>query len=262
MCLLICASKNRIPEASLRNGNSNHPHGIGVAWHIEDGTVEYKKNITIDEAIEFSKTLPLGHCFHFRYASVGGEDKNLVHPFPISKDVRLVQEGIDKAVLFHNGHFSDWNPLLINHLSTRLTLPKGKWSDTRAIAFLVSIHGTAILDLLGAKAGKFIVMTELENFFFGNFEDVDGVLYSNDSYRTQRTTRGTGLNNSTSNVRTEAGPTVGTPHVPGKFSQPSQPLSSNEINLAARETMTDEEYNEIIAYFKELVPEDTVLQHS
>lgn len=264
MCLIIVSKTARPKEEYIRNGMLNHPDGVGVAWH-EKGEVYYKKNLTEDEAVKMAAELPIGYVMHFRWASVGGKDKSLVHPFPVSKDVPLLDEGKAKSVVFHNGTWSAWDNVLVNHLSSRVTLPRGKWSDTRAIAFLVHVHGKGILKLL-ESAGKFIYMKDGDNWGFGNFIDDEGVSYSNESYKRHiRGGCGTGLDkpNSTtigsnyspvgaSTHSTTPSTTAARAIPPGSqaWSTPRVVPSQNVVPHSERETMTPTEYAELKSYFE------------
>lgn len=255
MCLIIASRTGRPKEEYIRNGFANHPDGTGIAWFEKDG-VHYKKGLTVEETITMSKELPVGYVIHFRWASVGGKDKSLIHPFPISKDVILRPEGTAKSVLFHNGHWDSWNNVLVNHLSSRLVLPTGKWSDTRAIAFLVSIHGTPFLNLL--DVGKFIVMANGKQYAFGDFQEEDGVYYSNSSHKNFiRGGCGTGLNNGTSRVGTAYEPITPRSTRP-PISQPSQPLlgdtqritPQSKVGAEERRVLSAEEFQELREYFE------------
>lgn len=155
MCLIVWAESARPEPKYLMNAVKQHPHGVGVAWK-EEGRLRFKKDFTHDEMLEFAATMPLGYIMHFRKASVGGLDANLIHPFIVSKTSPIMSEGDATALLFHNGHWPNWNNVILNHLTRHNILPKGVWSDTRAIAYLTAFHGVELLKML---PGKFIVAT-------------------------------------------------------------------------------------------------------
>ena len=81
----------------------------------------------------------------------------MTHPFPIEVDVSLDSEGITPDyVLFHNGHWNKWQETLFNRtLSLNVRLPQGRWSDTRAMAYLAAHHGLAVLDFIDEKVVAF-----------------------------------------------------------------------------------------------------------
>lgn len=260
MCLIIYAKDARPKPEYIENGFSNHPDGTSIAWQ-EGDFIHYKKDITLEECKKMAAELPLGYVIHCRWASVGGKDKSLIHPFPVRKDVPLRVEGKTKRVLFHNGHWNDWSNVLVNHLTSRVLLPKGKWSDTRAISFLVSVHGNNVLNLL-SKAGKFVVMSSARTSTFGTFILHEGVYYSNDSYNRLTRFRGTGVTTVGVGQQSYNLPsTAGTcdPCTAGKLTPPT--LSSTEafhlastheadIKVNDREALTTAEYDEVLRYYE------------
>src|ERR1019366_5476325 len=178
MCLLLAAVKGRPTEEAIRNSASGNPDGIGYAYK-ENGILHYEKGISVDRAVELSKTLPLGFCMHFRIATSGGVVPELIHPFPVRLDAPLTKKGKANKLLFHNGVFSEWKEVLIKHLTERITLPLGKWSDTRALALLCAIHGRHFLNLV-PRGNKFAFMTPAKIHLLGEgwIED-GGVWFSN-----------------------------------------------------------------------------------
>lgn len=181
MCLLLFAKSGRPTEDAIRNSASSNRDGIGYAFK-KDGILHYEKGITIEKAIELSKTLPLGFCMHFRMASIGGVSKDLIHPFDVRLDVPLKQKGKSNRLLFHNGHFSDWKEVLLKHLTERFKLPEGQWSDTRALAMLAAMHGRQFLNLItGFNKFAFMTPTKVHLIGTGWIED-NGVWYSNSGY--------------------------------------------------------------------------------
>jgi hypothetical protein len=186
MCLIVFARDARPEPEHLENGASSNSHGTGIAWK-ENGYLRYEKGLDTKEVIKMSKALPLGFVIHFRIASAGGTDEKLIHPFPVRLDVPLKQKGKSNKLLFHNGHWSPWKEMLVNHLSPKIVLPDGVWSDTRAIALLTAIHGPAFLKVLtegkiGYGAGKFVLMTPAKTKIYGDWKEEKGVFYSNGSY--------------------------------------------------------------------------------
>lgn len=181
MCLIIHAKENRPKPDYIANGARTNSDGIGIAWR-EEGYLRYRKGLSIDETVELAATLPLDYVIHFRMASIGGKSEKLIHPFPIRLDVPLKQQGKSNKLLFHNGHWADWEKTLLNNLSYRITLPDGIWSDTRALALLTALHGKGFLQLLGGD-NRFILMTAKSTSAIGDFIEDDGVFYSNGGYK-------------------------------------------------------------------------------
>jgi hypothetical protein len=130
--------------------------GGGVAWR-EDGYVHWHKGLDLEEMRKYCKNLPLPFIAHFRIASIGGKSKELCHPFPIEKDVPLVTKGKTNGfVLFHNGHWGAWkNDGKEAAFRSGTPIPPGKWSDTRAMAFVASIYGNGILEFIDEKTVVF-----------------------------------------------------------------------------------------------------------
>lgn len=183
MCLIIYAKSARPAERHLLNAFSHHPHGIGMAWKA-DGKLNFTKDLKLEEVISLNATMPPGYVIHFRKSSIGGVNKDLIHPFIVSNQSPLRQSGEAKALLFHNGHWPDWERVMLNHLNKSTLLPKGVWSDSRAIAILLAIHGPDILRLL---PGRFVLAKEDQISLWGDWVEEKtkgGVCYfSNDTFR-------------------------------------------------------------------------------
>lgn len=114
--------------------------------------VWWKKGLKDDEEVKkFIKdqnlTFPL--VIHFRTASIGGVLPELTHPFPTSGNAPLWLSGYAPEVLFHNGTISQWDDLVLNvGLKSTEKFPTGEWSDSRALAWLVQLKGSGILDFV------------------------------------------------------------------------------------------------------------------
>jgi len=186
MCLIIYSKSGRPKQEYIENGEASNDDGTGIAW-IENGYLRYIKGIDLKETIKLSQELPLGYIIHFRMASIGGVDPQLIHPFPVNVHVPLQQKGKANKLLFHNGHWHSWKQHLMDHLSPKVILPEGKWSDTRAIALLTAIHGKnflrTIADGQAGWAGKFALMTPSKTTLIGRWEEEEGVFYSNANYK-------------------------------------------------------------------------------
>lgn len=150
MCVVLIADKLPLEEEHVESSFHSNDHGAGVAWR-EGGRVHWKKGIMeLGEVQDLIKKLPLPYVAHFRIASVGGKSKALCHPFTIDKDASVEPEGSTKGeVLFHNGHWGEWRRELKEAASHfKIRLPRGKWSDTRAMAFVTHAYGDGYLDLI------------------------------------------------------------------------------------------------------------------
>jgi hypothetical protein len=122
---------------------------------------------------------------HFRIASIGGVKPELTHPFIVDSEVPLPLEGRTQGqVLFHNGHWSNWNEKCLEAaIRANVRLPEeGPWSDTRGMAFLVSLYGKGVMDMLTSQKGV-VFAPDKTNIYTGNgWEDINGVWCSNDYF--------------------------------------------------------------------------------
>ena len=127
-------------------------HGGGIAW-VSGDKVHYKKNLDAKEMMKVIKNeARLPAIVHFRIASVGHIVPELCHPFPIEDGVTTKLHGITDKVLFHNGTWDSWKDTLLQSLiSTNKKLPKGYWSDSRAMAYIANEHDESVLNLVDGK---------------------------------------------------------------------------------------------------------------
>jgi len=151
MCLLITAEGKRPSEELLRRAARANSDGAGIAW-IEGELVRWEKNVDPEVAIRLAARVPMPFLVHFRWATVGGVNTPLCHPFPVSRGVSTQAAGRARAVLAHNGHWHGWE----DHsgaIAARagVRVPKGPWSDSRAIAWVAHLVGEEALELIDEK---------------------------------------------------------------------------------------------------------------
>jgi hypothetical protein len=134
--------------------------GGGLAWREKnkagENVVIWRKGIEdVKEMKELMKKLPLPYVAHFRVASSGGVTRQLTHPFPITKLAQLHTGGTTKGwVLFHNGDWKEWSDAArLAAIHSNTPIPPGKFSDTRAIAWLCSIYGLGFMEFLPGQRG-------------------------------------------------------------------------------------------------------------
>lgn len=177
MCvILICEEKRADIETLLLCEQANKDGG-GIAW-VSGDYVEYKKAVTAQEIFEISCAEPLPQIIHFRLGTVGGNGKLLCHPFPVSKKTELALEGQAKKVLFHNGHWSRWKEFCTETIvQNKEKAPKGKWSDSRAMAWLAAIYGESFLNFIGEKVVVF--SSKAINIYGEGWIEKVGVVFSN-----------------------------------------------------------------------------------
>lgn len=160
MCVIISGRENKPTLVELQAAERQNPDGGSLSWCTADGVV-FRKGLTA-EAIHKDLSALTGDTrwtVHFRYATVGGTNDGLCHPFPISSDTPLDAEGTADRVLFHNGTVHDWQERLADVAldpKFKIQVPAGEWSDSRAIAWLLALNkSTRGLRFI---EGKFIVM--------------------------------------------------------------------------------------------------------
>jgi len=185
MCLIIVCEKNIPSIETMQKANNYNNDGIGVAYR-KDGKVVVKKDLNVKEAYNLLTSVELPAIVHFRLATAGGASKKLIHPFIIDKhsDVSNKSFETDKAVLFQNGHYSDYEDKLINLcIHQGFPVPSGPMSDSRAIAIMVSVLGDGLLKLI--KTSKFVVFSTKNLKVFGDDWIVEnGMKFSNKHFET------------------------------------------------------------------------------
>jgi len=178
MCvILVCPPKVRPAIATLYACHAANPHGAGLAWR-EGGRVRWQKNLGPGKLMMKLKELgPEGEIVvHFRWASVGGVDPRLCHPFPITPKAPISMTGAADAVLFHNGTWGGYEDALIRLEEAGAELPRAPISDTRAAALVVS---ATKVDVLHRLPGKWVYMGAAETKLFGEWQTWGGMRVSN-----------------------------------------------------------------------------------
>lgn len=186
---MLCENKRPTVDMMEKAWNANDDGG-GIAW-IEPATdgdgneVVWRKGLNLKEITELALVAPFPFVAHFRIASSGGVNKYLTHPFPIDNKASLALEGRTKGgVLFHNGTWATWEDACLKAvLGTGTKVPSGRWSDTRAMAWLCSIYGTGFMEFLSRQKGVALMANEDYEVFTGDgWSDVDGIWCSNDHF--------------------------------------------------------------------------------
>lgn len=179
MCVAFLAPTKRPTEDMISAGWASNPAGAGIAWR-EDGFVRWEKGLDLEECQRLVKEVPCPMVVHFRIPTVGGKLAELTHPFPIVRNVSNALSGKTKGyVLFHNGHWNPWKERVQAALpGTNWKIPPGKWSDTRAMAWMAAHYGVNILEFIDEKAVAF-GPTEVEIFRGQDWSLVNEVFVSN-----------------------------------------------------------------------------------
>jgi len=174
MCVIIHSpnKKHRPTLETLRLCEKRNPDGTGIAW-IENGQVSYLKGLSIEAIADCLKILQGEVVIHFRFATAGGKDVRLCHPFPVTDDATPKAYGHSQCVLFHNGHWGGYKSFLTeNHIQL-----KGPVSDTRVAAIGTWIEGNEFLKSL---PGRFLRMSAKVGVQrFGDWVEREGMHFSN-----------------------------------------------------------------------------------
>jgi len=183
-CIALCETVRPSSEMVKAMWEGNQ-HGGGVAWQ-EDGKVKWKKGIdTVEEMQYLAETLPFPFIQHFRIASVGGVCDELTHPFLVNNNASIELEGESESdyVLFHNGSWHEWKQFVLKaSFDCKIALPDGKWSDSRAMAFLASIYGKNICEMINEKI-VILSKDDVQIFWGSGWTEVEGVWCSNDFFK-------------------------------------------------------------------------------
>ena len=162
--------------------------GGGMAWREADekgeNVVVWKKGLTVEQMTELCATAPIPYIAHFRVASIGGVRPSLTHPFPIGKVASLALEGRTKGyVLFHNGHWKEWSDECKRAaIQSNTPIPIGRWSDTRAMAWLCSIYGPGFMEFLPEQKGIVFGPNDMHIFDGSGWYPINNVWCSNDFF--------------------------------------------------------------------------------
>lgn len=188
MCVIFMVEKKRPSEQMIEKAWDRNSHGGGVAWREGEGdnrVVCWKKGIEdVDEMKELCSKLPTPFVAHFRVASCGGVKKQLTHPFPVTNLAQVSLAGKTKGyVLFHNGDWKDWDRECRQAaIMARVPLPVGKWSDTRALAWLSSIYGPGFMEFVPHQKGVIFGPKDYDIFTGSGWDKVEDIWCSNDYF--------------------------------------------------------------------------------
>lgn len=162
MCVIAIIDEHRPTEEMINKMWERNAHGAGIAWRepAKDGNgmeVVWAKGLDLEEVTALCATVPLPYVVHFRVASSGGIRPELTHPFVISERAESHLEGRTKNhVLFHNGDWKFWpGDCKETAIRSGVPIPTGRWSDTRAMAWLCSIYGYGFMDFIEQKGIAF-----------------------------------------------------------------------------------------------------------
>lgn len=195
MCVIFVCDDARPTDIMIDKAWDRNDDGGGIAWQEERGGVRevvWQKGITdIEKLRTLIKAAPFPFVAHFRVASSGGVKEELTHPFPIDKKTTLALSGRTRgSILFHNGDWKGWPEVArLAAVHSRTPIPKGRWSDTRAMAWLCSIYGEGFMEFLPEQKG--VIMgpnpEDIDVLTGSNgWNQINGVWCSNDYFMNQR----------------------------------------------------------------------------
>lgn len=190
MCvIMICESEDKRPtEQMIEKAWAKNEDGGGIAWREKnkkgEKIVKWAKGLDYDELKNLIETLPAPFVAHFRIASQGGVRPSMTHPFPVTTNAELDLEGSTKGyVLFHNGNWKDWpNETRQAAIMAGMQIPRGKWSDTRAMAWLCAIYGVGYMEFLPDQKGVAFGPEDMEVFVGFGWKKLNDVWCSNDFF--------------------------------------------------------------------------------
>jgi len=193
MCIAIYKpAKVNIPSKKvLKTCFKNNPDGAGFAIKNLDGlTYGYKGYMSFSAFWAAFRNYSKGRedtemIIHFRISTHGLKDGSATHPFPISKEYKDLSalKFVSDKVMAHNGIIQEYGEPEDNK----------KLSDTQHFirdiladpAIRDNLLNKAILQILSKSisTSKMIIFTSEGNALIGKFKKVNGVYFSNDSYK-------------------------------------------------------------------------------
>lgn len=182
MCIIAICEKRKLTDKEIENCFKRNPDGAGIGW-VKGEENFYKKGLMTVHKFkkEYAKINTLPHVVHFRIGTSGSKSEYMTHPYIVSDESPLALNFSGKGgILFHNGIYSQWKSLRNVLESVGITID-GDTNDTRVIACWISKFGKK---LLGKICGKFVFFQRGEIEYYGNFEEANGIKFSNDSYKT------------------------------------------------------------------------------
>ena len=174
----------------LKNSFDNNADGAGFMYRLGNGKVRVFKGFMTwddfkDAVIDKIETINKKEVvFHFRIGTSGANSQAMCHPFPICRnDSKLGQTKLKcDAALVHNGIISGYGDK--------------NFSDThvfvRDVLTQLPYKSEAIRSLMANSLhSKFIIMDAGTTYFMGEFEEEEGWMFSNNSYKREPYTKAT-----------------------------------------------------------------------
>jgi predicted glutamine amidotransferase len=193
MCIIVIkpAGKKLPATATIENCWYNNNDGAGLMYaaggtvHIQKGYMTLKSFKAALKRLEKDiDTISTPIVLHFRITTHGGTSSGNTHPFPVTEKLPLLQMTKSRAPLAvaHNGiidikpskkDISDTMEYIINQLAPLYQLKKDFYKQPAGLQLIYN----AIKSKMVFMDGSGYIAT------VGNFTTVDGILYSNTSYK-------------------------------------------------------------------------------
>lgn len=188
LCIIAICNDRKMTKDEFDNCFESNRHGAGFSWINDDNTVEFHKGFMEQkEAWEFyhKKVNSLPHVAHFRIGSSGANNKELTHPFLITKrvELKLAHKGVE-SVLFHNGVLTGWKDWIVQiALKDPFILSENSdfVSDTRVLAMLIANTNNNIIDYV-IRTDKIVTVSPTGILYWGDWIEEKGILFSNRGY--------------------------------------------------------------------------------
>lgn len=191
MCVIIFSPNtgNRPSSKTLELCNKANPDGIGVVTQGDAEMYSVSKGISLDMLQKTIDKTDGAIAIHFRYATVGGINDKLCHPFPCTPKAETWADYQASDILMTNGTWMNWEQSY-EAIRKLLRLPKlrGEVSDTRAMAQVVgSSLKTSWLENITdkhplSKRVRSLYMSKSRKqspLFFGDWTTHEGCKFSN-----------------------------------------------------------------------------------
>lgn len=178
MCCIAACITTPLSEEMLDRIVVHNNDGVGIAWINEKDRVEWFKSKNHNAIKPLLNDVPMPYFVHARLATIGGDNLNLVHPFPIELFPRTGIVGTANAVFAHNGHISEWETFLAlaDH---KVKIRPSKWSDSRAIAHILARQGTSMVLKRLQKYNRFVILSKKGLRMYGDWiKEEDGLFLS------------------------------------------------------------------------------------
>lgn len=196
MCIIVSKEKGvELPKKDiLKNCFENNPDGAGFMYvnngkvHIEKGFMNFENLSNRLDALNSQIDLKNKNLvLHFRIGTSGKNDASTCHPYPITNKERYLKSTrvACSVAMVHNGVISNYAYKNDNNLNDTQNFVKD------FVSYLYFLNR----NFLKLKSTKDILYNECQQtklcfldkddkiYYVGDFEEVDGIKYSNSSYK-------------------------------------------------------------------------------